>query len=372
MTTALTKVPDMGAIESVLIAGDLARLSADQRVSYYKAVCESVGLNPLTQPFEYLTLNNKLRLYARKDCTDQLRRIHGVSVVEASDTTVKDVHVVTVKVQDRNGRTDVAKGAVALGNLQGEALANAIMKAETKAKRRATLSICGLGMLDEVEVETIAGARPANGTYEPPADAGKGVMGFATPPEPDASTLPEEFTENVPCYDPKTGDTIKRAPGLTSAQNKHIHALLNKLGHHLDEPVRGKDGKQGTIIALGKYRKKLREVWGKEHTSELAIHEASWVIEWLLKCEAKFDRALERGTEHLPAPALITATSDDMGPLMELQSQLVANGHKSTDAQLAWLSQQLDDMGHPRVLSPSALTAGQLDALLARAQGEVR
>ena len=29
------------------------------------------------------------------------------------------------------------------------------MKAETKAKRRVTLSICGLGMLDETEVETV-------------------------------------------------------------------------------------------------------------------------------------------------------------------------------------------------------------------------
>ena len=35
------------------------------------------------------------------------------------------------------------------------ALANAIMKTETKAKRRATLSICGLGFLDESEIETI-------------------------------------------------------------------------------------------------------------------------------------------------------------------------------------------------------------------------
>jgi hypothetical protein len=38
-------------------------------------------------------------------------------------------------------------------------LANALMKAETKAKRRATLSICGLGMLDETEVEDIQGAQ---------------------------------------------------------------------------------------------------------------------------------------------------------------------------------------------------------------------
>ncbi len=34
-------------------------------------------------------------------------------------------------------------------------LANAMMKAETKAKRRVTLSICGLGMLDETEMATV-------------------------------------------------------------------------------------------------------------------------------------------------------------------------------------------------------------------------
>jgi len=41
----------------------------------------------------------------------------------------------------------------------GEALANALMKASTKAKRRLTLSLCGLGFLDETEVGTIPGAR---------------------------------------------------------------------------------------------------------------------------------------------------------------------------------------------------------------------
>ena len=49
------------------------------------------------------------------------------------------------------------------------------MKAETKAKRRATLSICGLGLLDESEVETIPGAHavpspaPEAGEPSPPA-----------------------------------------------------------------------------------------------------------------------------------------------------------------------------------------------------------
>ena len=157
------------ALEQVLIKGDLRDLSEEQRVAYYHRVCESAGLNPLTQPFAYITLNGKLTLYALRTCTDQLRAIHGVSVVDMDKVTQDGVHIVTVKVQDAKGRTDMATGAVAIASLKGEALANALMKTETKAKRRATLSICGLGLLDETEVETIPGAVPGNGHVVNPA-----------------------------------------------------------------------------------------------------------------------------------------------------------------------------------------------------------
>jgi hypothetical protein len=60
-------------VEKVVIGGDLSELNAAQRAEYYGAVCRSLGLNPLTKPFEYLTLNGKLRLYALRDCADQLR-----------------------------------------------------------------------------------------------------------------------------------------------------------------------------------------------------------------------------------------------------------------------------------------------------------
>lgn len=146
---------DAKLVETVLIQNDLSKLTPEQRVSYYNAVCSSLGLNPLTQPFAYITLNGKLRLYALKDATEQLRKIHGVSITEVTSQRLEDVFVVTAKALDKTGRTDAATGAVPIGNLKGEALANALMKAETKAKRRATLSICGLGMLDETEAEAI-------------------------------------------------------------------------------------------------------------------------------------------------------------------------------------------------------------------------
>jgi hypothetical protein len=142
-------------VETVVIGGDLSPLNAGQRAEYYGAVCRSLGLNPLTKPFEYLDLNGKLRLYALRDCADQLRRLHGISIYIANRERMSDIYVVTARAKDRQGREDESTGAVTVGNLKGDALANALMKAETKAKRRVTLSIAGLGWLDETELETI-------------------------------------------------------------------------------------------------------------------------------------------------------------------------------------------------------------------------
>lgn len=147
-------------IESVLMQGDLSKLSANERVEYYRAVCQSVGLNPLTRPFDYITLNGKLTLYAKKDATDQLRANNQVSITKLEKETVNDIYLVTAYASGRNGRTDASTGAVNIAGLKGDALANAMMKAETKAKRRVTLSICGLGLLDETEVETVSTAVP--------------------------------------------------------------------------------------------------------------------------------------------------------------------------------------------------------------------
>jgi hypothetical protein len=63
---------------------------------------------------------------------------------------------------DQSGRTDSDTGAVSITGLKGENRANAIMKAITKGKRRLTLSLAGLGWLDESEVGSIPSARPVD------------------------------------------------------------------------------------------------------------------------------------------------------------------------------------------------------------------
>jgi hypothetical protein len=153
----------------VLVSGDLAQLSDAQRLEYYRAVCESLNLNPLTRPFEYLRLNGKLTLYATRAAADQLRSLHGIGIVDAKIEWRGDLVIVTVRGRDRDGREDVEIGVVSVAGLSGDALANAEMKAMTKAKRRLTLSLAGLGWLDESEVDTIPGAERVAGPQLAPA-----------------------------------------------------------------------------------------------------------------------------------------------------------------------------------------------------------
>src|SRR5216117_1701514 len=86
--------------ERVIIEGDLARLSAEDRARYYRTVCDSLGLNHLTRPFGYITLNGKLTLYALKACTDQLRKLHGVSITSIHKELRQDVYCVTAHAKD--------------------------------------------------------------------------------------------------------------------------------------------------------------------------------------------------------------------------------------------------------------------------------
>jgi hypothetical protein len=173
--TAVTTSPQPlppEVVEKIVIGGDFAALNAAQRAEYYSAVCRSLGLNPLTKPFEYLNLNGKLRLYALRDCADQLRRLHGISIYIANRERMNDIYIVTARAKDRQGREDESTGAVTVGNLKGDALANALMKAETKAKRRVTLSIAGLGWLDETELETIPQGQPVAAAQKESPEAG--------------------------------------------------------------------------------------------------------------------------------------------------------------------------------------------------------
>ncbi len=223
---ALMEEQGMAVIaEKALITGDLSKLSSTERLNYYQAVCRSLGLNPLTKPFDYITLNGKLKLYAKRDCTDQLRRIHNIAVTIVSREQLGDVYVVTAKATMPNGRTDESIGAVAIGDAKGDALANALMKSETKAKRRVTLSIVGLGMLDETEVETVPGARVYVEPEAPNVDTSTGEVLEGTVEE--ADQLPNFDEPHGGGRGPASDENI-----LSDKQMKKIHVELRN--HDID------------------------------------------------------------------------------------------------------------------------------------------
>src|ERR1017187_7457185 len=108
-------------LERVVANGDLALLDTEQRSAYYHAVCESLGLNPLTRPLEYIVLNGRLTLYAKRDATDQLRQKYRVSIEIIDRTTHKEIYLVRARATLPDGRTDESLGAVSLAGLAGEA-----------------------------------------------------------------------------------------------------------------------------------------------------------------------------------------------------------------------------------------------------------
>jgi hypothetical protein len=138
----------------------LSKLSANDKVKYYNGYCERMGLDPFTKPFDILRLNGKEVLYCTRSGTQQLNKLHKVSHLITSRDTNQEagVYIVTSKASLPDGRCTESIGAVNIQGLKGEAYANAIMKAETKAKRRATLDLLGLGVLDESEAESIPNA----------------------------------------------------------------------------------------------------------------------------------------------------------------------------------------------------------------------
>lgn len=151
MSSELATNENRDLIAELVLNNDFSRMAPESRVEYTIALCSHLGLSPVTRPFEFQTFQGKTVLYANKSCTDQLRSRNKISIQITGRDMVNDLCIVTARATDMFGRTDESTGVVSIAGKSGEMLANLMMKAETKAKRRVTLSLCGLGMLDESE-----------------------------------------------------------------------------------------------------------------------------------------------------------------------------------------------------------------------------
>lgn len=180
---------DATIMEKAIMGGDLSGLTAKERLFYYHRVCQSVGLNPLTKPFTYLKLNGKLVLYPNKECAEQLRMVNRISIKITSRQSIGDIYTVSAYAEDTRGRCDEATAAVNLNSLCGQDLANALMKCETKAKRRVTFSICGLTWLADIADQADMNKAPAEAETrsqlndDMPIDADPSVADIIDPEE---------------------------------------------------------------------------------------------------------------------------------------------------------------------------------------------
>lgn len=165
-----TPVPDE-VLRQVMLEGDLSTLSTEQLIVYYRAYCERVGMDPLTIPFNVMKQEDrktgkiKVTLYPNKVCTAQLTQMYSPHVTIVGKEFVQDMYVVTCRVTKQDGSAVDDIGVVSAiysegRRLTGVALENAMMKATTKAKRRAILSAYGIGGSDETEVDGIWNAQP--------------------------------------------------------------------------------------------------------------------------------------------------------------------------------------------------------------------
>lgn len=226
-------------VESLVIRGDMSGLSPGDRARYYVHMCESLGLNPASQPFEYLRLNGKEILYAKRGATDQLAANHkldreiidGPKVIDLAGT--KLVYAVA-RAKHPNGRVETSVATVPLVDP-----VNVLMKCETKAKRRVTLSILGLGILDEAEMDTIPDAvkEPGGGVdlslASPGAAPDAGADGEPPPAEEQSSRAFSGFC-----------DAIIKAPSLAEVHNLYngLVADLLEEGADAEHFTGGDDG----------------------------------------------------------------------------------------------------------------------------------
>ena len=236
MTTEIVSASiDAETLESVVLGGDLSRLKPKARLEYYAAVCKSLKLNPLTKPFEYIPLQGKLILYATKNCTEQLSEKMGISIELGEGKTLGDSYVVKARATGPDGRFVDATGAVPIGKRQGEDHSNSLMKAETKASRRAVLRYGGLGWLDETEVETIKGAEKLE------VDHSTGELQDKMPAktsEPLATSKQQGFLK-----------TLGYAEDTTTLTKKKAFSLIKKL--KLEDTKRILQGDRPEIQAMG-------------------------------------------------------------------------------------------------------------------------
>lgn len=153
------RTPAYQKIDRALVRGDMRGLTIDQLDQAKVRLAEQMGIDPAFSPIDFIPDKKTGRLvpYINSRGAAFLRRKHGLEVTGIEVVVHREgLVVLRCVLRGGDGRTDQALGAASwLPDMPTEE-ARAWLVAETRAKRRATMSAVGIfleGPSDEVEGE---------------------------------------------------------------------------------------------------------------------------------------------------------------------------------------------------------------------------
>lgn len=250
--------PLSDAVALAISQQNLKDLSDAQKVEAIRAICAAAQLPVALSPIMLLPgEGGRLVPYVTAAGTNTIRANKRISIAIVDRQTIDGVHIVRARATASDGTVDESTGAVPTEGLKGVALANALMKAETKAKRRVTLSIAGIGFMDESEIDQVRGAgRPISVTVR--EDDGETIEVDPTTGEIlDVPTLVDWLKKIADANDADElqmiGEQMREA-GISSRRDRELLAAYNQRKIKLAEQTRAtadadaRDGDQAELM----------------------------------------------------------------------------------------------------------------------------
>jgi hypothetical protein len=276
------------AVIDQLIRGDVSNVPREALLRYIFTFCERVGISPLAVPFSLMKTQRGMQLVANRNFYDAVASKYSVSrecVGEGFFEGTK-LYYTRYRATTPDGRITEDMALVDTAGLNGNDLANAIMKAHTKGRNRVTRAHLGFPFPDETEAETVPGASVVSIEEVPSASNGEPQQDEALPnPEP---------------------------PRASREQIKRIHALAQRLG--MDENA---------------YRAFLQQRFGVRSSKSLTPEQAEELAREMAQLWREREQAQEEPAETLE---LVAEQSQEPSPngnadTNELVSPVDANHH---------------------------------------------
>jgi len=199
--------------------------------------------------------------YASRQTSVELGRKHKISLKQSKENINSERAVYTYTARDLDtGREVDAVGACTLQGgkypMTPEMQANKIMHAETKAKRRATLEICGLAFLDDSEVDDVEGATRVDlGDESPKPASTNGQSATEVAAKPASASASPAAKDSKPSEAPKQAVGTPPAVPAPTAVEPPVPALPSNCPRRFAEHAELFVGDETAIVADAEHMK---------------------------------------------------------------------------------------------------------------------